>query len=97
MGLWFSTLQLAFTPQEPGQGSWQRWPMQARLGLQWAWMVHSGLQPWGDEGSPIMPATQVQMAWLFLIWQFVFLPQGDGEQGSDGREGGRQPWKGFPV
>ncbi len=34
MGLWFSTTQLALMPQEPGQGSWQRCPMQARLGLQ---------------------------------------------------------------
>ena len=61
-------------------------------------MVHSGLQPAGDVGSPIIPATQVQMACLLaLIWQLVFLPHGDGEQGSVGDDGGKQPWNGFPV
>jgi len=60
-------------------------------------MVHSGLQPWGDVGSPIMPGAQVQMACLFLISQLVFLPHGDGEQGSVVDDGGRHPWNGFPV
>ncbi len=37
------------------------------------------------------------MACLFLMLQFVFRPHGEGEQGSVGEDGGRQPWNGFPV
>ncbi len=84
-------------PQAPGQGSWQRCPIQARLALQCAWIVHSGRQPFGDVGSPIKPGEQVQTAWLFLIWQLAFFPQGEGLQGSLGVSGVKHPWNGFPA
>ena len=43
-GIWFLTLQKAFSPHKPGQGSAHFLEMQARLGLQSAFKTHSGLQ-----------------------------------------------------
>jgi hypothetical protein len=43
-GTWFATKQLAFAPQEPGQGSLHLRLMQASFVPHSAWMVHSGRQ-----------------------------------------------------
>jgi hypothetical protein len=41
-GLWLMTMQLAFTPQDPGHGSWHLRPRHARLNGQSVWARHSG-------------------------------------------------------
>lgn len=44
IGMWFSTVQVAEAPHEPGQGSRHLEVMQARSLEQSEWTAHSGLQ-----------------------------------------------------
>lgn len=48
IGLWLTTLHLAFIPQVPGQGSRHFWFMHALFCIQSVLTVHSGLQAGGE-------------------------------------------------
>lgn len=76
VGIWLITSQCASCPHVPGQGSTQRWLLQALFRGQSEFMVHSGRQP--EYGSPKYRGRQVQMP----SWQSAFAPHGDGLQGS---------------
>ena len=52
IGLWAITEHWALMPHVPGQGSTHLYPMQASWAGQSDCLVHSGLHPWGDNGSP---------------------------------------------
>ncbi len=79
-GLWFETVQKAFWPQTPGQGSTHFWLTQARVGEHSWFIVHSGLH--SMYGFPNRPGRQVQAAALLRSLHWAFKPQGDGLQGS---------------
>ena len=97
MGLWISTAHWALIPQVPGQGSWHCWLIHAKLRGQSSCLIHSGLHPEGSKGLPIIPGIHEQRACRPSTTQKVFLPHGEGLQGSVGIEGGKHPVKGFPM
>lgn len=78
MGLWLTTEHSALTPQLPGQGSLHFWLTQALESSQSELTIHSGRQV---GGLPIKPSIHLQTAIPFTSWQWLFGPQGDGEQG----------------
>lgn len=78
MGLWLTTEHSALTPQLPGQGSLHFWLTQALESSQSELTTHSGRQV---GGLPIKPSIHLQTAIPFTSWQWLFGPQGDGEQG----------------
>ena len=87
-GLWFLTLQYAFWPQTPGQGSLHFCCIQARLSGHSELIVHSGLH--SMYGFPLNPGKQEQDAAEFLSRHSALIPHGEGLQGSitSGRGGG---------
>ena len=78
IGLWFTTSQLAPTPQLPGQGSIHFWLLHARLWRQSVLTTHSGLQV---GGLPKYPLIHEQTPWPFISRHSLLGPQGDGLQG----------------
>lgn len=72
IGVWLTTRQSAFEPQEPGQGSLHFWLMQARLLLHSLLLIHSGLQ---FGGELINSGRQEQEGKSFTTWHWEFGPQ----------------------
>lgn len=62
MGLWLMTIHWAARPQVPGQGSVQRWLMQASLSAHSELTTHSGRQV---GGVLINPGRHEHTAWPF--------------------------------
>jgi hypothetical protein len=99
IGLCLSTTHWALIPQLPGHGSWHWVLIQAKLAGQSSCLTHSGLQPSVLKGSPCIPGKQEQRACKIpgFTVQWVFLPQGEGLQGSVGILGWKHPVNGFPI
>lgn len=79
MGLWFITLQLAFTPHGFGHGFSHLLLTQALSCGHSVLTTHSGRQL---GGAPIYSAKQEHTAWLLIDLHWLFGPQGDGKQTS---------------
>lgn len=78
IGLWFITVQRAWSPHVPGQGSVHFWLLHA-----WFWRhseltTHSGLHV---GGLPMYPVRHEQTAWPLISRHWLFGPQGDGLHG----------------
>jgi hypothetical protein len=78
IGLWFITLQRAWSPHVPGQGFIHLWLLHA-----WFWghselTTHSGLH---DGGLPTKLGWQEHTAWPLVTLHTLFGPHGDGSQG----------------
>lgn len=74
-GIWLYTLQIAFWPQVPIQGSLHLFLMQASWGLQSLLLTHSGLQP--VYGSPWYSWIQVHIPFVHS----ALIPHGNGMHG----------------
>lgn len=86
LGMCTTTWHSALAPQDPGQGSWHFWLMQARWLAHSLLIIHSGRQP---GGAPTYPATQVQDGLPSAdTWHCELGPQGDGWHGFWGTGGG---------
>lgn len=75
IGTWLYTLQIAFCPQVPGQGSAHLFRIHALLRGQSVFKTHSGRQP--EYGSPRYSGIHVQMPSL----HWALDPQGEGLHG----------------
>ena len=80
IAIWLLTLHWALIPQVPGQGSIHLFLWHALIEGQSELTTHSGLH--ATYGSPKYSGIHWQAAALPLVWQFAFVPQGDGLQGS---------------
>ena len=78
IGMWLTTLQIAFTPQEFIQGSWHFCLMHANRLEHSLLLTHSGRQL---GGNPINSRRHEQDGWSLSTWHSAFGPQGDGWQG----------------
>lgn len=78
IGVWDTVLHIAFSPQEPGQGSLHFWLMHAKLLGHSLLLIHSGLQLGGE---PVNSGKQEHDGELLITWHCAFGPQGDGSQG----------------
>lgn len=78
IGLWLMTMHWALSPHVPGQGSVQRWLIQASFGAHSELTTHSGRH---DGGLPIYPKIHEQTAWPLNSLHWLFGPHGDGLQG----------------
>lgn len=86
IGIWFETVQIAFNPHVPGQGSWHLLWIQALFIGQSELTRHSGLQP--SYGLPWYSGRHSHTAYVFSTRQRALAPQGEGVQGSMGVAGG---------
>lgn len=75
MGVWLTTRQSAFSPQEPGHGSLHFWFIQAWWAKHSLLLTHSGRQ---FGGELINPGKQVQDGESFITWHRALGPHGDG-------------------
>lgn len=79
LGVWLSTRHSAPDPHRPGQGSLQRWLMQAWLVGHSELVRHSGLQL---GGLPVYSGRQVHEGLSPTTRHSEYGPQGDGEHGA---------------
>lgn len=79
LGLWLTTLQSAFSPHVPGQGSLHFWLIQAKWLEHSLLLTHSGLQL---GGWPINWGKQEQDGDPLISLHWALGPQGDGLHGS---------------
>merc|ERR1711962_1037476 len=80
MGTWLLTLQIALTPQVPGQGSMHLFLWHALLEGQSECTTHSGLH--ATYGSPKYSGIHLQDPAFLCLLHTAFEPHGDGLQGS---------------
>lgn len=76
--MWFITLQIAPTPQDPGQGSRHFSLIHAKILVHSELMVHSGRQ---FGGVPMYPARQEHEGLSRIFLHSENGPHGDGTQG----------------
>lgn len=79
MGVWLITEHMAFTPQEPGQGSMHFSRIQAKLLGHSVLIVHSGRH---CGGKPTYPTKQEQEGAFPMFLHCEKGPHGVGTQGS---------------
>lgn len=82
IGIWLDTVQMAPTPQVPGQGSWHLVRIQAWDFGQSVFTKHSGWQP--SYGFPLKSGRHSQYAVLCLSRQYALVPHGEGLHGLEG-------------
>lgn len=81
------TLHSAFSPHDPGQGSWHFELIQDIVDGQSGFITHSGLQ---FGGVPMYDGRHAHSRLLFTFRQREFGPQVDGLQGSGFTSGGSE-------
>lgn len=84
IGVWLTTWQLAFAPQELTHGSWHFWLMQAKLLAHSLLLTHSALQL---GGLPIKSDKHIHSDLSSRAWQCEFGPHGFGLHGEGGGDG----------
>lgn len=86
IGMWLDTVQMAPTPQVPGQGSWHLVLIQACDFEQSVFTKHSGWQL--SYGFPLKSGRHSQYAVLSLSLQYALIPHGEGLHGLESVVGG---------
>lgn len=81
IGVWLTTWQFAFAPQEPTHGFWHFWLMQAKWLAHSLLLTHSALQL---GGLPMKPGKHVHSNLSSRAWQCEFGPHGFGVHGEGG-------------